>query len=54
MARSTWKTSVSNETRYAIQRLLDGGIIMHARTTTPEFSCSGTADSWIHGTPSGR
>jgi len=44
------KDNVSTETHYAIQRLLDAGIIVHARTTTPEFSCSGTADSRIHGT----
>jgi amidase len=44
------KDNVSTETHYAIQRLLDAGIIVHGRTTTPEFSCSGTADSRIHGT----
>jgi len=44
------KDNVSTETHYAIQRLLDAGVIVHARTTTPEFSCSGTADSKIHGT----
>ena len=44
------KDNVSTETHYAVQRLLDAGIIVHARTTTPEFSCSGTADSRIHGT----
>ncbi len=44
------KDNISTETHYAIQRLLDAGIIVHARTTTPEFSCSGTADSRIHGT----
>jgi len=44
------KDNVSTETHFAIQRLLDAGAIVHARTTTPEFSCSGTADSKIHGT----
>ncbi len=44
------KDNVSTETHYAIQRLLDAGIIVHGRTTTPEFSCAGTADSRIHGT----
>ena len=44
------KDNVSTETHYAGQRLLDAGCIVHARTTTPEFSCSGTADSRIHGT----
>ena len=37
------KDNVSTETHYAIQRLLDAGVIVHARTTTPEFSCSGSA-----------
>jgi Asp-tRNA(Asn)/Glu-tRNA(Gln) amidotransferase A subunit family amidase len=44
------KDNVRTQTHYAVQRLLDAGIIVHARTTTPEFSCSGTADSRIHGT----
>jgi len=44
------KDNVSSETHFAVQRLLDAGAIVHARTTTPEFSCSGTADSRIHGT----
>lgn len=44
------KDNISTETHYAVQRLLDAGCIVHARTTTPEFSCSGTADSRIHGT----
>ena len=46
------KNNVSTETHYAVQRLLDAGAIVHARTTTPEFSCSGTADSKIHGVTS--
>jgi len=44
------KDNISTETHFAVQRLLDAGIIVHARTTTPEFSCAGTADSRIHGT----
>ncbi len=44
------KDNISTETQYAVQRLIDAGCIVHARTTTPEFSCSGTADSRIHGT----
>ncbi len=44
------KDNVSTETHFSVQRLLDAGAIVHARTTTPEFSCSGTADSRIHGT----
>ncbi len=46
------KDNVSRETHFAVQRLLDAGAIVHARTTTPEFSCSGTADSKIHGVTS--
>ncbi len=44
------KDNVSTETHPAIQRLFDAGAIVHVRTTTPEFSCAGTADSKIHGT----
>ena len=44
------KDNVSTQTHFAVQRLLDAGAIVHARTTTPEFSCSGVADSRIHGT----
>ena len=46
------KDNISTETHYAVQRLLDAGAIVHARTTTPEFSCAGTADTKIHGTTS--
>lgn len=44
------KDNISTETHFAVQRLIDAGAIVHARTATPEFSCSGTADSRIHGT----
>ena len=44
------KDNVSTETHYAIQRLLDAGVIVHAKTTTPEFCCAGVTDSRIHGT----
>ncbi len=46
------KDNVSTETHFAIERLLAAGAVVHARTTTPEFSCSGTSDSRIHGTTS--
>jgi Asp-tRNA(Asn)/Glu-tRNA(Gln) amidotransferase A subunit family amidase len=46
------KDNISTETHYAIQRLLDGGAIVHARTATPEFSCAGIASSKIHGVTS--
>ena len=44
------KDNVSDETDFSIQRLLDAGVIVHARTTTGEFCCSGVSDSTIHGT----
>ncbi|MCH2347892.1 MAG: amidase, partial [Pseudomonadales bacterium] len=44
------KDNISTETHYSIQRLLDAGGIVHARTTTPEFGCSGVCDSKIYGT----
>ena len=44
------KDNVSTETHYSVQRLLDAGAIVHARTTTPEFCCAGITDSRIHGT----
>ena len=44
------KDNISIETHFSIQRLLDAGAIVHARTTTPEFGCSGVCDSKIHGT----
>jgi Asp-tRNA(Asn)/Glu-tRNA(Gln) amidotransferase A subunit family amidase len=44
------KDNVSTETHYSVERLLDAGAIVHARTTTPEFCCAGVTDSRIHGT----
>lgn len=44
------KDNVSTETHYSVQRLLDAGCIVHAKTTTPEFCCAGITDSRIHGT----
>ncbi|HJP44998.1 MAG: amidase [Arenicellales bacterium] len=44
------KDNVSAETDFSIQRLLDAGVIVHGRTTTGEFCCSGVSDSKIHGT----
>ena len=44
------KDNVSTETHFSVQRLLDAGAIVHARTTTPEFCCAGITDSKIHGT----
>ena len=46
------KNNVSKETHYSIERLLRAGAIVHARTTTPEFSCAGIAASRVHGVTS--
>jgi len=43
------KDNVSTRTHFAIERLLRAGAIVHARTTTPEFSCAGVAHSRVHG-----
>ncbi len=43
------KDNVSTETDLCIERLLRAGAIVHARTTTPEFSCAGVAHSRVHG-----
>ena len=43
------KDNVSTTTHYSIERLLRAGAIVHARTTTPEFSCAGVAHSRVHG-----
>jgi amidase len=43
------KDNVSTQTHFSIERLLDAGAIVHARTTTPEFSCAAIAASRLHG-----
>ncbi|MEE2980594.1 MAG: amidase [Pseudomonadota bacterium] len=43
------KDNVSTTTHYSVERLLRAGAIVHARTTTPEFSCAGVAHSRVHG-----
>ena len=43
------KDNVSTTTHYSVERLLRAGAIVHARTTTPEFSCAGVAHSRFHG-----
>ena len=43
------KNHVSSKTHYSVERLLRAGAIVHARTTTPEFSCAGVAHSRLHG-----
>jgi amidase len=39
----------ASDTSPAIARLLRAGAIVHARTTTPEFSCAGVTHSRLHG-----
>ena len=45
----TLKDQVMDFTSVNNQRILDAGGIMHARTTTPEFSCSGVTQSRLWG-----
>jgi aspartyl-tRNA(Asn)/glutamyl-tRNA(Gln) amidotransferase subunit A len=40
---------VSEETHPVAERILDAGAIVHARTTTPEFSCAGFTHSDLWG-----
>lgn len=48
-ASLVWKDEIATETSITNQRLLDEGAIVHARTTTPEFSCAGFCHSRLHG-----
>ena len=41
--------NISSQTHFSVERLLRAGAIVHARTTTPEFSCAGVAHSRVHG-----
>ena len=43
------KDQVADHTSPVLQRLMDAGAIVHARTTAPEFSCSGTTHSKLFG-----
>ena len=43
------KDRIAECTSPFLQRLLDAGAIVHARTTAPEFSCSGTTHSKLFG-----
>ena len=43
------KDQVAGHTSVFLQRLIDAGAIVHARTTAPEFSCSGTTHSKLFG-----
>ncbi|HEY5657245.1 MAG TPA: amidase [Myxococcota bacterium] len=44
------KDGVDESTDPMVQRLLDAGAIIHARTNVPEFSCAGFTHSRRHGT----
>jgi amidase len=40
---------IAEETSPLAQRIIDSGAVIHARTTTPEYSCAGFTHSRIHG-----
>jgi aspartyl-tRNA(Asn)/glutamyl-tRNA(Gln) amidotransferase subunit A len=44
-----YKDSIADETAIVGQRILDAAGIVHARTTTPEFSCAGFTQSRLWG-----
>lgn len=44
-----WRGNVAAHTSPQVQRLIDAGAIIHARTTTPEFSMSSTTHSRLWG-----
>ncbi len=44
-----WKDQVATGTDIFLQRLLDAGAIVHARTATPEFSCAAVTHSRLWG-----
>ena len=48
-ASLVWKDQIADYTSITNQRLIDAGAIVHARTTTPEFSCAGYCHSRLHG-----
>ncbi|MEO8108007.1 MAG: amidase, partial [Actinomycetes bacterium] len=49
MASMAFKDELATETTPVAERILDAGGIIHARTTTPEFSCAGYTHSTIYG-----
>lgn len=44
-----YKDNVATSTTPVVQRLLDAGIVVHGRTTTPEFSCAPYTHSRLWG-----
>jgi amidase len=43
------KDNVADETSFIVERSFEAGAIMHARTTTPEFSCAGVCHTKLWG-----
>ena len=44
-----FKDAIADETSYIVERCFNAGAIMHARTTTPEFSCAGFTHTKLWG-----
>jgi Asp-tRNA(Asn)/Glu-tRNA(Gln) amidotransferase A subunit family amidase len=44
-----FKDNIGTETTFIVERCFNAGGIMHARTTTPEFSCAGVTHSKLWG-----
>lgn len=44
-----YKDHIPDATTPVVQRLIDAGVVVHARTTTPEFSCTGFTHSRLWG-----
>jgi len=49
MASLVYRDEVAGSTGPTAERILDAGGIVHARTTTPEFSCAGFTHSRLYG-----
>ncbi len=49
MASLVYADTIATETSPLAQRILAAGVVMHASTTTPEFSCAGFTHSKING-----
>jgi len=49
MGSRVYQDLVAEATSPFAQRMFDAGVIQHARTTTPEFSCAGFTHSKVHG-----
>ena len=52
LASLAFQDQVAEETAPMVQRLLDAGAIVHARTTTPEFGCATFTHSRLYGVTS--